>query len=53
MKRILLFVGMNVGGALGWWLGAFHGITLALVLSAVGTGFGLWLVRKLAEEYLE
>lgn len=53
MKGLLGFVGMNVGGALGWYLGALHSITLAVVLSAVASGLGLYYVRKWAEDYLE
>ena len=53
MKGIIAFVGLNVGGGIGWWLGAYHSFTLAMVLSAVGSGVGLYYVRKLAEEYLE
>lgn len=53
MKGLVGFFGMNVVGALGWWLGAFHSMTLAVLLSAVGSGLGLYAARKLAEEYLE
>jgi hypothetical protein len=53
MKGLLLFIGMSAGGAVGWWLGMFSGLALATVLSAVGSGLGLWLTRKLAEDYLE
>ena len=53
MKGLLSFLGMNVGGALGWWLGALHSITLAVVLSAVGSGVGLYWIHKLARKYLD
>ena len=53
MKGMLGFVGMTIGSAIGWWLGSLHGITLAVLLSAVGSGFGLYYTRKLAETYLE
>jgi hypothetical protein len=53
MKGIIGFVGLNAGGWLGWWLGAFHSLTLAVVLSAVGSGLGLYYVRKLADRFLE
>ena len=53
MKGIVVFFGMNVGGAIGWYLGALNGFTTAVVLSMVFSGIGLYVVRKLAENYLE
>ena len=53
MKGIIGYVGMSIGGAIGWWLGALHGMTLAILLSAIGSGVGLYYTRKLAEDYLE
>jgi hypothetical protein len=49
VKGLVGFVGMSVGGWLGWWLGMFEGIGTA----AIGSGFGLYYFRKLAEWYLE
>jgi hypothetical protein len=53
MKGLIGFVGMSAGGWLGWWLGMFVGIGTAVILSAVGSGVGLYCIRKLAERYLE
>jgi hypothetical protein len=53
MKGMLGFLGMAAGSWLGWWLGMFVGITTAVILSGVGGGVGLYVVRKLAERYLE
>jgi hypothetical protein len=53
VKGLVGFVGMSVGGWLGWWLGMFEGIGTAVILSAIGSGFGLYYFRKLAEWYLE
>lgn len=53
MKGILAFTGMSIGGAIGWWLGAFVGFTTAVVLSSVGSGAGLFLTRYLMREYLD
>lgn len=52
MSRILIFVGMTVGGAVGWWLGDFMGLMGAVLLSAVGSGVGVWAVRWLEREVL-
>jgi len=50
---MLGFLGMSVGGALGWWLGEFQSITLAVILSGIGSGLGLYYTRKWASDYLE
>jgi hypothetical protein len=52
MKRLLGLVGATAGSAVGWWLGAHVGIMAAMVVSAVGTGVGLWGGVRIANEYL-
>jgi len=52
VKRLLGFVGATIGSAVGWWLGAHIGLTTAVVVSAVGTGLGLWAGVRLATDYL-
>ncbi|MEX2049211.1 MAG: hypothetical protein WEB90_06510 [Gemmatimonadota bacterium] len=49
MKRLLDLMGMTVGGWLGWVAGAPAGIFTAFVVSMVGTGLGLYLVRRFAK----
>lgn len=51
MVKLLGFVGLTVGGWLGWAVGARVSLMLAFMLSIVGTGFGLYLGRRIAEEY--
>jgi hypothetical protein len=41
-----------VGSALGWWIGAHVGIMTAVLVSAIGTGVGLWAGVRLASEFL-
>lgn len=53
MKGILLLFGSSVVSAVGWWLGSFVGMMTAVILSAVGAGFGIWLSRWLIQEYLD
>lgn len=53
MRNLVGYAGMTVGGAVGWWLGDLHGIFLAILLSSVGSGLGLYYGRKLAADYLE
>ena len=41
-----------MGSALGWWIGAHVGIMTAVLVSAIGTGVGLWAGVRLASEFL-
>lgn len=49
MHRVLGFVGMSVGGGIGWSLGSHVGVMTAFMLSVVGTGAGLYAARRLAD----
>jgi hypothetical protein len=40
-----------VGGWLGWWLGEQMGIMAAVILSAVGTGAGIYLAYRIIRDY--
>jgi hypothetical protein len=42
MTKALNFLGMTVGGYVGWYLGAPISVFTAFMLSMVGTGVGLW-----------
>jgi hypothetical protein len=46
VKRILDLVGMSAGGWLGWWAGASVSTFTAFLVSMVGTGIGLYAVRR-------
>jgi hypothetical protein len=48
VKRLLDLTGMTIGGWLGWAAGAPAGIFTAFIVSIVGTGLGLYLVRRFA-----
>jgi hypothetical protein len=52
VKRLLGFVGATIGSTVGWWLGAHIGITTAVMVSALGTGLGLWAGVRIATDYL-
>lgn len=53
MEKLMGFVGATVGSLVGWYLGDLVGFTTAVVLSMVGTGFGLWAGREMARRWLE
>jgi hypothetical protein len=52
MKRLLDMIGMTVGGWAGWYVGAMVSIFTAFVISMVGTGAGLYAVRRLTRGVL-
>ena len=47
MKKILDLIGMTAGGWIGWTAGAAVSMFTAFMLSMVGTGVGLYAVRRL------
>jgi uncharacterized membrane protein YeaQ/YmgE (transglycosylase-associated protein family) len=49
MTKLLGFVGATVGGYAGWALGALAGTFMAFVVSMIGTGFGLYWGRRIAQ----
>ncbi len=52
MKAMVWMIATSIGGAAGWWLGAFVGIFTAVSLSAVGSGVALYYAQRFAREYL-
>ena len=50
--RLLMFVGLTVGGAIGWWIGSYVGIGTALLVSTVGSLAGVYGVYRLTRNYL-
>jgi len=51
MGRLFGFIGMTIGGYVGWWAGAPVGMMTAFMLSMVGTGIGLYAGRRVARHY--
>lgn len=51
MQKLLAAIGAFAGSSLGWALGAHLSLFTAVVLSAVGTGVGIYYGRKLARDY--
>lgn len=52
MNRILDFIGMSVGGWLGWTLGGWVSIFTAFLVGVVGTAAGLYAARRFSDEVL-
>jgi hypothetical protein len=51
MEKLLIFLGLSVGGWIGWAVGAPFGMFAAFMLSIVGTGLGLYVGRRIARDY--
>lgn len=52
MRSLFGWGGATLGGALGWWLGAFAGDLAAVLLAALGSGAGLYWGRRLHDGWL-
>ncbi|MCI0331238.1 MAG: hypothetical protein L0196_09930 [candidate division Zixibacteria bacterium] len=52
MRWLFGSLGAFIVGWLGWWLGAKVNLVTAFIVSMVGTGVGLYLGRKLFQDYL-
>lgn len=52
MKGIMNFVGMTIGGWLGWALGSQISIFSAFMVSVVGTGLGLYAAQRVNRHFL-
>ena len=51
--KTLIFVGVNIGGFLGWAAGEPWGMTAAFAISAVGSFLGVYAGWWLARRYLD
>lgn len=51
MLKLYSFIGATVGSYAGWALGAPVGFMTAFMISMVGTGFGIYAGRKIAQHY--
>ena len=49
--KIIIGLGSMIGGWIGWWLGMHVGIMTAFIVSVIGTGGGLFLTRRLLQDY--
>ena len=51
MRGMFSFIGATLLGTLGWAIGADVGIGTALVLSCIGSGFGMYWGRRLFDHW--
>jgi hypothetical protein len=52
MQKLLTFIGITIGGYVGWFVGERVGIFTAFVLSIVGTGAGIYAARRVSQQLL-
>ena len=51
MSKLLIFIGITVGGWVGWWLGERFGIMAAFVLSTLGSLGGVVLGWRIGRRF--
>jgi len=51
MNRLLIFIGITVGGTIGWWAGSHVGILTAFFLSGLGSMIGVYTGWKINRTY--
>jgi hypothetical protein len=51
--KLIIFISLNVFGAIGWSLGEPYGVMTAFLLSGVGSVAGVYLGWRLARRLLE
>jgi len=52
VQRLFGFIGMTIGGWLGWAIGAPISIFTAFMVSMVGTGVGLYAAIRISKRIL-
>jgi hypothetical protein len=50
--KLLIFVGINVFGAVGWWAGEPFGLMTAFIASGIGSMVGVYLGWLAAQRLL-
>jgi hypothetical protein len=51
VKKLLVFIGMTIGGWAAWMLGAPFGVMTAFIVSMIGTGIGAYVGSRIANNY--
>ncbi|MDB6156155.1 MAG: hypothetical protein JWL90_4608 [Chthoniobacteraceae bacterium] len=51
--KLCIFIGLNVGGAVGWWAGEYFGLMQAFIGSSIGSLLGVYGGWRFAREYLQ
>jgi predicted MFS family arabinose efflux permease len=51
MKKLLILIGMTLGGWVGWWLGDRFGVMTAFIVSTLGSLIGVVLAWKVGRRF--
>jgi hypothetical protein len=51
MNTLIVLIGASFGGWIGWAIGGLVSFWVAFLLSAVGTGVGVYFARRFIREY--
>ncbi len=53
MRRLLIFVGMTLGGYGGWWVGDYfgRGLMTTFLVSTLGSAVGVYFAWRIMRDY--
>lgn len=51
--KLFIFIGMSLGGWIGWWIGDHAGIWTAFLLSSAGSILGVYVGWRIGRNLLE
>ncbi|HYH81103.1 MAG TPA: hypothetical protein VEX86_14975 [Longimicrobium sp.] len=51
MEKLFWIIGATLGGWLGWYAGDRLGMMWAVILSAVGTGVGIYMAHRIIRDH--
>ena len=51
--KLCIFIGINVGGAIGWWFGEMIGTMTAFFVSGIGSLVGVYFGWRVAMKALQ
>ncbi len=53
MGKLLVPIGVMIGGWAGWWVGAHIGVMTGYVLCVIGMGVGLYAVKRFLQNLFD
>ena len=55
MHRLLFFIGMTIGGYVGWWAGDYLdlGLMTTFLVSSLGSAVGVYVTWRIMRDYFD